>query len=132
MRWTCPDDLADALRDLMTDITFELRALRDVARTMTRPEDELALAKTRATCVALHELGRHLLPLTTLDDAIAFCCVLEWHWNHERPRFCSSLDHGAIAFAIMTIDDYDAHWRRLAPLAKRELARYPRLLERAG
>lgn len=129
MRWTCPEDLADALRGLMTDITFELRALRDVARTMTRPEDELALAKTRATCVALHELGRHLLPLTTLDDAIAFCCVLECH---ERPRFCASLDHGDIAFAIMTIDDYDAHWRRMAPLAKRELTRYPRLLERAG
>lgn len=132
MEAACPDDLADALTRLLTDVSFELRALRDLRQQMTRPEDEEAATATDATIAALDDLARHVLPMLSVDDRIGLCCMLEWHWRHEWPRFLQQVEADALAMATMDATGYALHARRLGPLAERELARWPELMRRSG
>ena len=125
--YTCPDDLAGPFSQLLADVTFEIRALRDVQRIMTRPQDAEPLARVLVTCQLLQEHILRLPALLAPGSRIAFCCLLDWYWRQERPLLMEALHQGRIARCNLTPEDFQRHWAMLAGPVERELALYPRL-----
>ncbi len=125
--YSCPDDLAGPFSQLLADITFEIRALRDVQRAMTRSEDGEPLLRVMVSCQLLQEHILRLPALLAPSSRIAFCCLLDWYWRQERPLLQEALRQGRIARCAMAQEDYVRYWTMLAAPIERELAIYPRL-----
>ncbi len=129
--FSCPDDIAEPLRLLLRESTFELRALEDLRRSLTHRDDRQAAAKVAFTHATLTNHVHHLPPLLMGGDQVAFCCILDWYWDCERPVFREALYRDALLTLAFHAADYELVWQQLDGPVRRELTAYATLPRRA-